>query len=278
MSYTPQPLIGITSGVIENSTGVMVHQLGEAYTRAILRAGGIPLVIPLGLDKPGLRALVQQLDGLVLSGGGDIDPGRFNGDPHPKIYGISPERDQLETSLVNIALELDKPLLAICRGIQVLNVALGGKLHTHIQDQMTHSLKHDWFPKFPRDKLAHTVSLKCESLLDQIYGTDEIQVNSLHHQGISKIGERLVATAFAPDGLVEGLEVLEASFAIGVQWHPECLPEDAGSQKLFNALIPGVPVKEISHFLLFYISQIHHPKYKYLKRCGYLHTAPFSFL
>ena len=237
MSHSPQPLIGITSGLIENSSGVLVYQLSEAYTTAIQRAGGIPVAIPLGLDELGLRSLLQRLDGVVLSGGGDIDPERFGGVPHPKVYGISPERDRLEISLVKIALEFAMPLLAICRGIQVLNVALGGKLYTHIQDQKEHSLKHDWFPKFPRDKLAHTVSLKCDSLLDQIYGMDEVQVNSLHHQGISEVGKGLLATAFAPDGLVEGLEVHGASFALGVQWHPECLPDDAGSQKLFSALV-----------------------------------------
>jgi putative glutamine amidotransferase len=237
MSQTQQPLIGITSGLVQNSAGALVYELAEAYSRAILKAGGIPLIIPIGLDAGGLKALLAQLDGVVLSGGGDIDPQRYKGLPHPKNFGISPERDHLEISLVHIALEMDKPLLAICRGIQVVNVALGGTLHTHIQDQMEQSLKHDWFPKFPRDKLAHTVSLKCESKLDQIYGTDEIQVNSIHHQGISKVGEGLIATAFAPDGLVEGLEVSGASFAIGVQWHPECLPEDEGSQKLFAAFI-----------------------------------------
>ena len=237
MSPNQHPIIGITCGLTENSSGVLVYQLGEAYTKAILKAGGIPLMIPLGLDEPELRALLKHLDGVLLSGGGDINPQRFDAVPHPKIFGVSSERDRLEISLTYIALELDKPLLAICRGVQVLNVALGGTLHTHIQDQMEHSLKHDWFPKFPRDKLAHAVSLKCESKLDQIYGADEIQVNSLHHQGISRVGKGLVATAFAPDGLVEGLEVSGASFALGVQWHPECLPEDEGSQKLFKAFI-----------------------------------------
>lgn len=237
MAQQQPPLIGITSGWVTNSSGVLVHQLGEAYTRAILQAGGFPVVIPTGLEAPALQGLLERLDGVVLSGGGDLDPALFNGDPHPKVYGISPERDQLEISLVHLVLGMDKPLLAICRGIQVLNVALGGELYTHIADQKEHALKHDWFPKFPRDKLAHTVSLKCDSVLDQIYGADEIQVNSLHHQGISNVGEGLEAIAFAPDGLVEGLEVRGASFAVGVQWHPECLPADEGSQKLFQALI-----------------------------------------
>jgi putative glutamine amidotransferase len=237
MSTQSQPLIGITSGLIDNSAGVPVCQLGQAYVTAVQRAGGIPMVIPVGIEVTTLASLLSRLDGVLLSGGGDIDPLLFNGAPHPKVYGISPERDAMEIALVKIALEMDKPMLAFCRGIQVLNVALGGGLYTHIQDQVEHSLKHDWFPKFPRDKLAHTVSLKCESQLDQIYGADEIRVNSLHHQGISKVGKGLTATAFAPDGLVEGLEVKGSTFALGVQWHPECLPDDPGTHNLFNAFI-----------------------------------------
>ena len=237
MSIQSQPLIGITGGLIDGSAGVPVCQLGQAYVTAVQRAGGIPMVIPVGIEGSALAGLLSRLDGVLLSGGGDIDPLLFNGAPHPKVYGISPERDAMEITLVKTALQMDKPLLAICRGIQVLNVALGGQLYTHIQDQVEHSLKHDWFPKFPRDKLAHTVSLKCESQLDQIYGADEIRVNSLHHQGISRVGEGLIATAFAPDGLVEGLEVKGAAFALGVQWHPECLPDDPGTQNLFRAFI-----------------------------------------
>jgi putative glutamine amidotransferase len=237
MSMHSQPLIGITGGLVDSSAGVPVYQLGQAYVTAVQRAGGIPLVIPVGIEGSALATLLSRLDGVLLSGGGDIDPLLFNGAPHPKVYGISPERDAMEIALVKMALAMDKPLLAICRGIQVLNVALGGGLYTHIQDQVEHSLKHDWFPKFPRDKLAHTVSLTCESQLDQIYGADEIRVNSLHHQGISRVGEGLTATAFAPDGLVEGLEVEGSSFALGVQWHPECLPDDPGSQQLFGAFI-----------------------------------------
>lgn len=237
MSPTSRPLIGITSGLIQNASGALVCQLGQAYIDAIIVAGGCPVIIPVGMDEDQLPAFLERLDGVLLSGGGDIDPRYFDGMPHPKVYGISPERDVLEIALVKRSLQMDKPLLAICRGIQVLNVALGGKLHTHIQDQVEHSLKHDWFPKFPRDKLAHSVSLTCESRLDQIYGSDEIRVNSLHHQGISQVGEGLDATAFAPDGLVEGLEVIGASFALGVQWHPECLPADPGTQRLFRAFV-----------------------------------------
>jgi len=237
MSHSPQPLIGLTSSLTRNNSGATVCQVGQAYVTAIQKAGGIPVMIPLGSGTDSLKALLLRLDGLLFTGGGDIDPQHFNGEPHAKVYGISPERDALEFFLIEAALVAGKPLLAICRGIQVLNVACGGSLYTHIQDQIEQSLKHDWFPKFPRDKLAHTVSLVCESKLQEIFGDADIRVNSLHHQGISQVGQGLKATAFAPDGLVEGLEVEGADFALGVQWHPECLPEDVGMQNLFKAFV-----------------------------------------
>jgi len=237
LSFLRQPLIGITSGLVDNSSGVPVGQLADAYIKAVLRAGGTPLVIPLGLDGRRLTALLEVLDGVIFSGGGDIDPQRYNGDPHPEVYGISPDRDELEFFLVHRMLEMDKPLLTICRGTQVLNVALGGSLYTHIADQLPGAFKHDWFPNFSRDRRSHTVSLITDSRLNQIYGSDEIQVNSLHHQGISRLGEGLIAAGVAPDGLMEALEVPSASFAVGVQWHPECLADDAGSQNLFQAFI-----------------------------------------
>ncbi len=237
MSVLPQPLIGITSGIIHNKSGSPICQVGQAYVSAIQIAGGIPIIIPLGIDEENFVELILRLDGILFSGGGDIDPALFDGTPHARVYGISPERDVLEIALIRKALSADKPLLAICRGIQVLNVALGGSLYTHIQDQRDQSLKHDWFPDFPRDKLAHSVRLSPGSKLHQIYGAEGIRVNSLHHQGLAELGQGLRATGFAPDDLVEGVEVEGASFAVGVQWHPECLPDDPGSQALFNAFV-----------------------------------------
>ena len=237
MQSTPHPIIGLTSTLSTNTSGSPVCQVGRAYVDAVKNAGGIPLLIPVGIDKVRIKALLSRLDGLILTGGGDIDPGAFKSPSHPKVYGISPERDALEFYLLEAAVASNKPFLAICRGIQVLNVAFGGDLYTHIQDQVEKSLKHDWFPKFPRDKLAHTVRLIPGSKLHRIFKTDEIRVNSLHHQGIKTVGEGLKATAFAPDGLVEGLEVDGAGFAVGVQWHPECLLEDEKSAELFEAFL-----------------------------------------
>lgn len=232
-----KPLIGITSSLVKNSQGTPVSQLGQAYIDAIEQAGGIPLIFPVGTALEDLPILLDRFDGILLSGGGDIALSRFNGQPHPRVYGVSPERDALELALLKETIRADKPLLAICRGIQVLNVAFGGDLYTHIQDQMERALKHDWFPDHPRDKIAHTVRVEKDSLLCRILSEKEIRVNSLHHQGIARVGEGLTATAYAPDDLVEGLEVIGAKFVVGVQWHPECLPEDPGSQKLFRALI-----------------------------------------
>lgn len=236
-SSVTKPLIGITGGLIRNSSGSLVCQVGQAYLSAILAAGGLPLIISAGMDDPALADLLPKLDGVLLSGGGDIDPARFDGTPHPRVYGISPERDAMEFSLVKRAVAEDKPLLAICRGSQVLNVAFGGTLYTHIADQKANAIKHDWFPDYPRDRLAHPVTIKCGSKLDQIFDADEIEVNSLHHQGIARVGRGLMATAFAHDGLVEAVEVEGAAFALGVQWHPECLPDDPGMQRLLEAFV-----------------------------------------
>lgn len=234
-SYHPQ--IGITSGLATNKAGSTICQVGQAYIQAVQKAGGIPIVIPVGSTTASIDNLLSRVDGLVFSGGGDIDPLRFRERTHSRVYGISTERDEMEFTLLAKALDAHKPILAICRGIQVLNVALGGSLYTHIQDQLDSALKHDWYPDFPRDKLAHSVSLTGDSKLHAIFEKDQIQVNSLHHQGIAKIGKGLRATAFSPDGLVEGLEVEGVNFALGVQWHPECLPDDTGMQRLFRAFI-----------------------------------------
>lgn len=237
MNRKQQAIIGITGGNTKSQSGADVFQLGQAYPDAVHKAGGIPLMIPTGLSDTELAQVLDRLDGVLFTGGGDIETSYFNGIPHPKVYGVAPERDRLEFSLLEQALNRHLPILAICRGIQVLNIAFGGELYTHIEDQMDNPLKHDWFPDYPRDKQSHTVRLASGSLLRDIFQADEVPVNSLHHQGISKIGEGLKAVAFAPDGLVEGLEVKGEGFAAGVQWHPECLPEDAAMQALFTRFI-----------------------------------------
>jgi len=237
MPTSPRPIIGITGGNIKSKTGAYAFNLGQAYVTAIRHAGGIPLLIPLGTGRADLLRIVQLVNGILFTGGGDIQIKRFTGQEHPKVANVSPLRDRLEFTLMELVLQKHLPFLAICRGFQVLNVALGGDLYTHIEDQLDNALKHDWYPEFPRDKRSHTVSLTHGSILHEIFQANEVPVNSLHHQGVARVGDGLKAIALAPDGLVEGLVVKDEKFAVGVQWHPECLPDDPKMQALFKAFI-----------------------------------------
>ncbi len=146
------PIIGITSNYAPPKEGKFgVISVGEAYIQAVLRAGGIPVILPVGLSEENLMDVYRRLDGLLFTGGGDIDPQRFHGQFHPRVYDIDQRRDDLEIRLVQMASDGGKPFLGICRGIQVINVALGGSLFTDISDQLDNSLRHDWYPDIPRD-------------------------------------------------------------------------------------------------------------------------------
>ena len=237
MDKTQKPLIGITAGTIKNRSAIPVCQVGQAYVDAVRRAGGIPAIIPTGIKLTDLTELVSRFDGFILSGGADIDPERYHSQPHPKIFGVSLQRDAFEFGLLMAILEEDKPLLGICRGFQVLNVGLGGTLYTHIDDQLEGAIKHDWFPDYPRDRRSHNIQMAQDSFLERLLETDQISVNSLHHQGIDVPGKGLEAIGFAPDGLIEAAIVKDARFALGLQWHPECLPDDPHSQTLFHAFV-----------------------------------------
>ena len=232
------PLIGISSAY-SNPSDIQGGQVAApaSYLRAVQAAGGIPLIIPPALSREQLAEALARLDGLVLIGGGDIDPALFNGRTHPRVYGIEPNRDTLDISLARLAAESGKPFLGICRGIQVMNVALGGTLYTDIADQKDQPLRHDWYPDIPRNHLAHEVNVVEGSQLAQILGGQRFAVNSLHHQGLEQIAPGLNVTARATDGLVEGIELPGHPFGIGVQWHPEWLQEHAPQRAIFSALV-----------------------------------------
>lgn len=232
------PLIGITSNLIPPREGLFgTVQVGESYIQSVIQAGGLPVVIPVGLSSEDVQLLFSRLDGILLTGGSDIDPRRFNGAPHPRVYDVDTRRDSLEIRLVQLAAEKGKPFLGICRGIQVINVALGGSLFTDIADQFPHPLKHDLFPNIPRSYLAHPISVAADSHLSQVLGGEAFEVNSLHHQGLDRLATPLRAVAYAPDHLVEGVELPGHPFALGVQWHPEWLQEHAPQRKLFLEFI-----------------------------------------
>ena len=232
------PLIGITSSYTPAEDGKFgTITVGESYVQAVIQAGGLPVVIPVGLSEQEIEALFARLDAILLIGGADVDPARFGGKPHPRVYGIDYRRDAMEIQLTQMAAQRGKPFLGICRGVQVINVALGGTLITDIGDHKENALRHDWYPNVPRSYLAHRVSLDASSRLAKILGVTECEVNSLHHQGLLDVAPGLKVVASAPDALVEAVELPNHPFGLGVQWHPEWLQEHAPQRQLFGALI-----------------------------------------
>jgi putative glutamine amidotransferase len=233
----PAPLIGLTTSRFQTSSDVPRIGTAEAYVQSVLNAGGIPVLIPPGLPDERIRELGGRLNGLLLTGGGDIDPARFRGRPHPRVYDVDGERDRLEIGLLHSAQETEMPFLGICRGLQLVNVGLGGSLYTDIADQHPDPLKHDCFDGLPRTYLAHAVQIAEDTRLAQILQAPVLKVNSLHHQGVERVAPGLKVSALAPDGLVEGLELPGHPFGLAVQWHPEWLQEHAPMRALFQAFV-----------------------------------------
>jgi putative glutamine amidotransferase len=231
------PLIGITTQRTTNKGTIPVVGSPESYIQAVQNAGGLPLLIPLDLKTSELSEVFNHLDGVLFHGGGDIDPVYFHGPYHTEVYGIDPDRDRVELQLVHQAAEAGKPFLGICRGIQVINVALGGTLYTHIHDQRPNALRHDWYPDIPRDFLAHPIQVQEDSSLSRILGKTTVETNSLHHQGIDKTAPGLTPVAWAPDGIIEAVELAGHRFGLGVQWHPENLQAYPEMRALFQALV-----------------------------------------
>ncbi len=225
------PVIAIPSRYSDQSTGwrVPTFASGSTYCEAVVRAGGFPVIItpdPAAVEQ--LPQVLSRFDGIVLPGGPDVDPGRYGQDPHQTLYGVRHEHDELELTLTRCALELGLPILAICRGHQVLNVALGGTLHQHISDGET-SVAHRF--------AHHDVKLVAGSRTALLMGTVRPIGHSVHHQAIDRLGEGLVVTATAADGVIEGVE-LPNCWVVGVQWHPEdTAAVDVEQQRLFDGLV-----------------------------------------
>ncbi|GIW42070.1 MAG: hypothetical protein KatS3mg076_2647 [Candidatus Binatia bacterium] len=219
-----RPRIGITSYPREEGA----FSLPEGYVDAVRLGGGIPLVLPPAWDRP--SEVLEALDGLVLAGGGDLEPARYGGDDHPEVYKVHPERDAFELELLRSALERKVPVLCICRGMQVLNVLRGGTLHVDIPDRVGREVVHRLPPRRPT---RHPVRLAPESRIARIVGREELDVVSWHHQAIDKVGRGLRPVAWSEDGLVEAFEVEDHPWALAVQWHPEMQLDDESQRKLF---------------------------------------------
>ncbi|HVE78143.1 MAG TPA: gamma-glutamyl-gamma-aminobutyrate hydrolase family protein [Gemmatimonadaceae bacterium] len=242
------PIVGIPTQTFQSLGGASGNipaswAMSQRYVHALTTAGAVPWLIPL-VDDATLRRIYEELDGVFLPGGADIDPTSYGRDTHPLCDKTDRERDRVELALANWALSDGKPVLGVCRGLQLLNVAAGGSLYEDLGQQMPGAIKHDYFPfgenSHPRDYLAHEVRIAPSSRLARLLGTETARVNSMHHQGIRELGEGLSVTARAPDGLIEGIEGAEGrgGYVVAVQWHPEALTtRDEASQRLFTDFV-----------------------------------------
>lgn len=221
----PKPIIGITADRVRAETGFLYQGLIEKYIDAIVNAGGMPFVIPITVPETGFDTILSRLDGILFSGGGDVDPEFYGGTNHPEIRKVFVDRDRVELKLVKDAVRDMKPFLGICRGIQVINVALGGSLYADIMSQHPGAIKHDYYPGWPRDHRAHPVTLDKKARITGIMGVEHTMVNSLHHQAISQLAPGLDAVGHAPDGIIEAVELIDHPFGMAIQWHPEWMTD-----------------------------------------------------
>jgi putative glutamine amidotransferase len=224
-----RPLIGITTDVAVVTFGAWEEEsaiVPSDYVRSVERAGGRPLLVPPSEED--VEETLDVLDGVIFSGGSDLDPGTYGQEPHPETKGVLEARDRAELALLEAARARDMPMLAVCRGLQVLNVALGGDLIQHLPDVVGH----DDHKHTPGEYADHDVTLEADTQLGRLLG-GHAPVKSHHHQGFGRLGSGLREAAYAEDGTVEAVEDPSRRFALGVLWHPEA-GEDL---RLFEALV-----------------------------------------
>jgi putative glutamine amidotransferase len=231
-----KPLIGITTNQSKTPYGQPTVMLMQSYINAVIQAGGVPVLIPSLLAEDGWDAIYSRLDGILFSGGGDIGLKFSPGEPHPRIDDVDPARDSMELKMIRAAASDGKPFLGICRGCQVMNVALGGTLYTHILDQLPNALDHS-YPGNMRTVLVHEIKIEEGTRIAEILGQPIIKVNSLHHQGLKDIAPSVRVAGHAPDGLVEAIELPEHPFGLAVQWHPEWLTDQESTRNLFGKFV-----------------------------------------
>jgi putative glutamine amidotransferase len=229
------PIIGVTTETNEQNEYVLPME----YAGAIRRAGGIPLLLPPGENH--LAELLGLVDGLILSGGGDIDPRHYGSPGHPAVYLIDPPRDEMEIALALAAAASDLPTLGVCRGAQLINVALGGTLVEHLPDEIDNTIAHRLEP---RGAIPHPVCISAGSRLAAVMGTDVVIGASWHHQAIRTPAPLLEVVASAADGTIEAVELPGHPWLLAVQWHPEITAgDDPVQQRLFDALVGAARVR-----------------------------------
>jgi putative glutamine amidotransferase len=232
----PKPLILVSSGrynltAAQGSIQSVVNGCTMHYIQALGRAGGAPAIVPRLADPEAIRALVDAADGLLLTGGGDVNSLIYGEEPHPRSKYQDPVRDDVELEVTRLALERDLPILGVCRGIQLLNVALGGTLIQDVPSQVHGASKH--YSEGVSPVLLHSIDVEPDSVLARILGATALAVNSYHHQAVKDLGRGLRISARARDGVIEAIEAGDGRPILGVQFHPE---EHAGSHPEFQAV------------------------------------------
>lgn len=233
-------VIGISGSLIIDSSGNFPgykrSYVNDDYIDSVIQNGGIPFIIPFNEDKEVIKEQVKLVDAIILSGGHDVSPSNYNQEPSPKLGGIFPERDDFDFNLLECAMEEEKPILGICRGMQIINTYFKGSLYQDMSEIKSELVKHD---QVRTPSLAiHTVEIKEDSKLREILKTDEIMVNSFHHQAVKELGFGFKAVAFAKDGVIEAIEKDDYPFLMGIQWHPEMLHRSLSiMNNIFKALI-----------------------------------------
>ena len=250
-----RPVVGIPTQTLQSLGGVSADippswVMSQRYVLTLTAAGAIPWLIPL-VDADTLRGVYEQLDAVFLPGGADIDPATYGAVQHPLCDRTDRERDRVEVALAKWALEDEKPMLGVCRGMQLINVAAGGSLYQDLADEHPGAHKHDYFPfrgqSFARDYLAHEVHVAEGTRLARLVGAGTLMVNSMHHQGVRELGHGLVPTAMSPDGVIEAIEGAGDAYLVAVQWHPEALTDnDERTRGIFADFIAAAAVWRLS--------------------------------
>lgn len=240
-----KPLIGITCNYsLDDKPGVSSHMgvpgqkwqmLADNYIEAITNAGGIPVIIPISKNLENLYSLVEKLDGFLISGGNDIEPNLYGEFICKEVGILSPKRDKQEIKLTKYIIKnTNKPLLGICRGLQILNVSCGGSLY---QDLEKNKLNNHFIASSPMNHPIHRVTIEKDSILYNIFQKKELKVNSYHHQAIKNLGENLKCVAVSEDGIIESIEVKGKKFMIATQWHPEMMYDSKEQQDIFKRFV-----------------------------------------
>lgn len=236
-TLTKRPLVGIPTWNDDSVfyPGVELYGINVSYVNTLRKAGALPILVPLHMDKDSLRGIFERLDGIFLAGGGDIAPRVYNPKSREAFDSSDIERDITELTLVKWALDANMPVLGVCRGIQIINIACGGSLYHDLSKERPGEIRHDYIgPDYKRDQISHEVTFPTSGYLSDIFGAST-GVNSMHHQGVAEVGMGLQVAATSADGLTEAVHSTEHRFVLGTQWHPEELMKtDTRHKTVFN--------------------------------------------